>query len=95
MDGSARTVPTRCGRLLRAMTRCECSETPFGEVTRRLQQGEDLDEIQAETGAGLLCTACLPDLREHIEEAQRAIAAARASAARPGGGDPEPVDPAA
>jgi bacterioferritin-associated ferredoxin len=83
MDGSARSGPTRCGRLVRAMTRCECAETPLAEIVRRLRAGEDLDAVQSETGVGLLCTACLPDLREQVAEAQRAIA------------DAQPVDPAA
>ncbi len=48
------------------MTRCECAETPFAEVVRRLRAGEDLDRVQADTGVGLLCTACLPDLRAHL-----------------------------
>jgi bacterioferritin-associated ferredoxin len=88
MDGRAAGGPTRCGRLVRAMTRCECSETPFAEVVRRLRTGEDLDAIQAETGVGLLCTACLPDLREQVAEARRDVAQASAE-------DSEPVDPAA
>ncbi len=78
MDGGAKTG--RCGRLAPAMTRCECAETSFAEIVRRLRAGEELDRIQAETGVGLLCTACLPDLREQ--------AAAERDAS-------EPVDPAA
>ena len=94
MDGIGTSGSSRCGRLTRAMTRCECAETPLAEVVRRLQAGEELDAVQAETGVGLLCTACLPDLREQLAEARRAIAAARATAAAPSGGR-EPVDPAA
>jgi bacterioferritin-associated ferredoxin len=70
------------------MTRCECSETPFTEVVRRLRAGQDLDAVQAETGVGLLCTACLPDLREQLAEALLAGLPARAA-------DDEPIDPAA
>ena len=55
-----------CGRLVRAMTRCECSELPFDEIVGRIRGGRSLDAVQAETGAGLLCTACLPDLRSHL-----------------------------
>ena len=55
-----------CGRLVRAMTRCECSELPFDEIVRRVRGGRSLDAVQAETGAGLLCTACLPDLRARL-----------------------------
>jgi hypothetical protein len=78
MDGGGKTG--RCGRLVPAMTRCECAETPFAEVVHRLQAGEDLERIQTETGVGLLCTACLPDLNEQAAQARRAC---------------EPVDPAA
>lgn len=55
-----------CGRLVRAMTRCECSELPFDEIVGRIRGGRSLDAVQAETGAGLLCTACLPDLRARL-----------------------------
>ncbi len=48
------------------MTRCECTGTPFDEVVRRLRAGQSLDQAQAETGAGLLCSACVPDLRERV-----------------------------
>jgi bacterioferritin-associated ferredoxin len=91
MDGGARTGQKRCGRLVPAMTRCECAETPFAEVVRRLRAGEDLDAVQAETGVGLLCTACLPDLREQVADARRALEAERATEASL----PEPVEPAA
>lgn len=65
MDGRGRP----CGRLVRAMTRCECTEVPFDEISGELRRGRSLDDVQAETGAGLLCTACLPDLREHLAAA--------------------------
>ena len=65
MEGSA--ALGRCGRLVTAMTRCECAELSFEDLVRRLRDtGGSLDDVQSETGAGLLCTACLPDLREHL-----------------------------
>jgi bacterioferritin-associated ferredoxin len=49
------------------MTRCECSGLSFEEIVRRVRGcGRGLDAVQAETGVGLLCTACLPDLRERL-----------------------------
>ncbi len=49
------------------MTRCECVELPFDEIARRLREdGLSLEELQNRTGCGLLCTACLPDLRAHL-----------------------------
>jgi bacterioferritin-associated ferredoxin len=49
------------------MTRCECVELPFEEIARRLEgDGLTLEELQTRTGCGLLCTACLPDLRAHL-----------------------------
>ncbi len=48
------------------MTRCHCTDTPFEEVARRLRAGQSLDQAQLESGVGLLCTACLPDLRAHL-----------------------------
>ncbi len=49
------------------MTRCECVELPFDEIARRLQKdGLSFEELQDRTGCGLLCTACLPDLRAHL-----------------------------
>jgi len=63
-----------CGRLVRAMARCECAELSFAEIERRVQAGQPLDEVQADTGVGLLCSACLPDLREHLEDAGAAAA---------------------
>jgi bacterioferritin-associated ferredoxin len=51
------------------MTRCECSELSFDEIVQRVRGcGRGLDAVQAETGVGLLCTACLPDLRERLSE---------------------------
>jgi bacterioferritin-associated ferredoxin len=48
------------------MNRCECVELPFEEIARRLDEdGLTLEELQNRTGCGLLCTACLPDLRAH------------------------------
>ena len=49
------------------MTRCECVELSFEEIARRLQDdGLPFEELQNRTGCGLLCTACLPDLRAHL-----------------------------
>ena len=49
-----------------AMTRCECAELTFDEVARRLRDGASLEELQERTGCGRLCSACLPDLRDHL-----------------------------
>jgi bacterioferritin-associated ferredoxin len=49
------------------MTRCECVELSFDAIARRLQEeGLSLEELQDRTGCGLLCTACLPDLRADL-----------------------------
>lgn len=69
MEGSGTFPRGACGRLVRAMTRCECSELSFAEIEGRLRGGQSLERVQAETGAGLLCTACLPDLREQLASA--------------------------
>jgi bacterioferritin-associated ferredoxin len=51
----------------RAMTRCECAELPFDEVARRVREdGVPFEELQERTGCGRLCSACLPDLRDHL-----------------------------
>jgi len=50
----------------RAMTRCECAELGFDEVARRIRDGASLEEVQVRTGCGRLCSACLPDLRDHL-----------------------------
>jgi len=51
----------------RAMTRCECAELPFDEIARRVrEEGASLEEVQERTGCGRLCTACLPDLCDHL-----------------------------
>jgi NAD(P)H-nitrite reductase large subunit len=51
----------------RVMTRCECSGLGFEEIARRLREnGQTLDALQAETGCGRLCTACIPDLHDHL-----------------------------
>ncbi len=58
------TEPVRCGR---AMTRCECTGMSFDEVARRIhERGHCLETVQRDTGCGRLCTACLPDLQEHL-----------------------------
>jgi NAD(P)H-nitrite reductase large subunit len=49
------------------MTRCECAELSFDEIARRLRErGQSLEALQRETGCGRLCTACLPDLHDHL-----------------------------
>ena len=49
------------------MTRCECAGLSFDEVARRLREdGKTLEEVQARTGCGRLCSACLPDLHDHL-----------------------------
>jgi NAD(P)H-nitrite reductase large subunit len=54
------------------MTRCECAELSFDEVTRRMRErGESLEAVQARTGCGRLCTACVPDLLDHVAESAR------------------------
>jgi bacterioferritin-associated ferredoxin len=56
--------PVRFGR---AMTRCECAGLAFDEIARRAGvPGQSLEEVQRETGCGHLCTACLPDLHDHL-----------------------------
>jgi len=56
--------PARSGR---AMTRCECAGLAFDEIARRVRdQGFCLETLQRETGCGSLCTACLPDLHDHL-----------------------------
>jgi bacterioferritin-associated ferredoxin len=64
MSSSMLAEPLRCGR---EMTRCECSGMPFEVIARLVcDEGQSLDRLQAETGCGRLCTACLPDLHDHI-----------------------------
>jgi len=64
MSSAALVEPVRCAR---AMTRCECSGMPFDEIARRVcDEGQSLEKLQAETGCGRLCTACLPDLHDHL-----------------------------
>ena len=49
------------------MTRCECTGLSFDEVARRLrEEGRPFEELQDRTGCGRLCSACLPDLRDHL-----------------------------
>jgi bacterioferritin-associated ferredoxin len=49
------------------MARCECAELSFDEIAGRLQEdGLSFEELQNRTGCGLLCTACLSDLRAHL-----------------------------
>ncbi|HVO10797.1 MAG TPA: hypothetical protein VMX54_08635 [Vicinamibacteria bacterium] len=67
------------------MTRCHCTDTPFEEVVRRMRAGLSFEQARLEAGAGLLCSACLPDLRAHVagieEEAVAAPAGSEPSAA--------------
>jgi bacterioferritin-associated ferredoxin len=63
-SGVLKGEPVRFGR---AMTRCECAGLPFDEIARRVSvEGQALEAVQRETGCGHLCTACLPDLRDHL-----------------------------
>jgi bacterioferritin-associated ferredoxin len=49
------------------MTSCECAGLSFDEVARHLREdGNTLEEVQARTGCGRLCSACLPDLHDHL-----------------------------
>ena len=55
----------------RAMTRCECADLSFDDLARRLcRDGLSFEELAERTGCGRLCTACLPDLREHVARAR-------------------------
>jgi len=66
MSSAVLAEPVRCGRV---MTRCECAELPFEEIARRVcDEGQSLERLQAETGCGRLCTACVPDLHEHLAD---------------------------
>jgi bacterioferritin-associated ferredoxin len=50
-----------------AMTRCECTGLRFDEVARRLREdGQTLEQVQETTGCGRLCSACLPELEDHL-----------------------------
>lgn len=63
-SGSTLVEGGRCGRV---MTRCECAGLGFDEIARRLRErGQSLESLQSETGCGRLCTACLPDLHDHL-----------------------------
>jgi NAD(P)H-nitrite reductase large subunit len=63
MEGSASSEPVPW----RVMTRCECADLPFDEIARRVrEEGLSLEALQRETDCGRLCTACLPDLHEHL-----------------------------
>ena len=38
-----------------------------GKIARGVTvEGQSLEAVQRETGCGHLCTACLPDLRDHL-----------------------------
>jgi NAD(P)H-nitrite reductase large subunit len=63
-SGVLEPEPIRFGR---AMTRCECARLAFDEIARRVcVEGQSLEAVQRETGCGHLCSACLPDLRDHL-----------------------------
>jgi len=63
-SGLLEPEPARFGRV---MTRCECAGLAFDEITRRVcDEGNSLESLQRETGCGRLCTACLPDLNDHL-----------------------------
>lgn len=65
--GMSSAVLVETERPGRVMTRCECSGLAFEEVARRLREsGQSLDALQSETGCGRLCTACIPDLHDHL-----------------------------
>ncbi len=70
MDGARKSRGT-AGKLAAAaaMVRCACTFVAFEEIARRLRGGQDLEQAQFETGVGLLCTACIPDLRDHLAAA--------------------------
>jgi len=69
VEGSAVGVETP--RWYRAMTRCECAGVPFAEVAQRMrEEGLSFDQVAERTGCGRLCTACLPDLRDHVSRAR-------------------------
>jgi bacterioferritin-associated ferredoxin len=62
-----RDAVTETGSWRAPMTRCECVELPFDEIARRLEKdGLTLEQLQDRTGCGLLCSACLPDLRADL-----------------------------
>ena len=64
---SSRVLQDEPERFGRVMTRCECAGLPFEEVVRRVcQEGLSLEALQRDTGCGRLCSACLPDLHEHL-----------------------------
>ncbi len=65
MEGSV--LEAELLRFGRAMTRCECTGLSFDEIARRVcDEGRSLEALQRETGCGRLCSACLPDLRDHL-----------------------------
>ena len=65
MEGSVSLGPARPWAC--ALTGCECAGLSFDDVARRLrEEGQTLEEVQDRTGCGRLCSACLPDLRDHL-----------------------------
>jgi bacterioferritin-associated ferredoxin len=67
MEGTGRLRAPATAAWPPRMTRCECAELSFDEVARFVRQdGLTLEEVGERTGCGRLCTACLPDLRDHL-----------------------------
>jgi NAD(P)H-nitrite reductase large subunit len=63
-SGVMEAEPLQFGRV---MARCECAGLAFDEIARRVRdEGLSLEALQRETGCGRLCTACLPDLNDHL-----------------------------
>jgi len=49
------------------MTRCECAEVVFDEISRRMrEEGLSFEQACERTGCGRVCSACIPDLRAHV-----------------------------
>jgi bacterioferritin-associated ferredoxin len=51
-----------------AMSRCECADMSFEEIRKRLEKGQDFDELAKRTGCGRTCTACVPDLEAFLSK---------------------------
>jgi bacterioferritin-associated ferredoxin len=69
MEGNVPLESDRAEGWPRTMTRCECAELTFDEITRRMREdGLSLEQLSERTGCGRLCTACLPDLRAHLSQ---------------------------
>jgi bacterioferritin-associated ferredoxin len=67
MAGGAPLTDEALSAWFRPMTRCECAGLSFEEIARRMrEEGLPLEEICEKTGCGQCCSACLPDLRDHL-----------------------------